>query len=151
MAITIERARNDEQSFVEQYQLMLQLHPEGGLAPLNTKKLAHAVYNALAHGIVFVARNGKGEAVGTLAMAELTYWYSDETFLSDIWFYVLPKYRKGAVGRKLMQAVRKEADNLDKVAFIAVSNPDRRFKKTPMALVSQTAGYVPMGHTTRIR
>lgn len=151
MSITIERATQTEESFTENFELMLKLHKEGGFAPLNVDKMARAVFQFIREGMVFVARNSAGEAVGTLAMTENSFWYADETFLCDVWFFVLPRYRKGAVGRNLMRAARDEADARGKMAFIAVKNLDRRPKKTRMALESQTAGYVPIGHTTQLR
>lgn len=151
MSITIERATQTEECFNENFELMLKLHKEGGFAPLNVEKMAGVVFRLIGEGMVFVAKNSAGDVVGTLAMTENSFWYADASFLCDVWFFVLPKYRRGAVGRKLMRAARDEADARGKMAFISVKNPDRRPKKTRMALESQTAGYVPIGHTTQLR
>lgn len=148
--VRIERAANDEQSFCDVFDLLIGLHRDGGYAPLDVSKASANCFRMLAEGMVFVARLPDGTAIGTLAMTELTFWYAQDTFLQDAWFYVRPEYRKGHVGVALMRAARDDAQARGKIAFITVNNPDRKPKRTTMALESQTAGYVPVGHTIKI-
>lgn len=142
---------NDEASFVEVYELTLELHREGGYAPLDNDKAAAAVYQVLTEGMVWVARDAAGVAIGTIGLTELKFWYSQESYLQDAWLYVRPAFRKGRVGVLLMQAARAEAQKRNKIALITVTSPDRRPKATPMTLDSQIAGYVPLGYTLRLR
>ena len=148
--LTIERAGADEASFAEVFDLTLALHKQGGFARMDYEKTAAAVYSTLKDGIVFVARNERREAIGTLGLSEQRFWYSQDTFLQDAWVYVRPAYRKGGVGVALMRAARDEAQRRGKICFITVHNPDRRSKKTAMSLESQTAGFVPLGYTIKL-
>lgn len=149
MSFTIEQADNSEETYMEVLELLMKLFEEGGFAPWDLDEATSAVYNTLSEGNVFVAKNDRGEMVGTIAMTEVAFWYSKTTFLHNLWFYVLPRYRRGKVGVELMKAVRQRADELKKLAFVNVDNPRRRTKKTKMTLVSQEAGYVPSGYTIR--
>lgn len=148
--LKIERLANDEQSFADMFELLLELHAAGGFAKLDADKAATNAYQMLAEGMTFMARV-KGKPVGLLVLAELSFWYADETFLQECAFYVKPEYRARDVGVRLLKAVREEADQRNKIAFVTINNPDRRPKKTTMSLESQTAGYVPLGYTLKIR
>lgn len=150
-SITIERAGPDEQSFVEVFELLVALHKEGGYAPLNGEKAAREVYSVLQEGMSFVARVPDGTVVGVLCLTESPFYYSDETFLHDRGFYVRPRYRKGRVGGLLLKAAQEEADRRGTVAFVNVTNPDRRPKKNGATLLAITAGYVPMGYLLKLR
>jgi GNAT superfamily N-acetyltransferase len=150
MQVTIERAKPDEASFTEVFELLLHLHAAGGYADLDVNKASDNCFRVIEEGMVFVARSEDGKAVGTLALTELSFWYSQETFLQDAWFFVLPEFRAGNVGVELMKAAREAAEEKSKIAFVTVNNPDRRPKKTRMTIESQVAGYAPLGHTTRI-
>lgn len=150
-SVTIERAGTDEQSFVDVFELLVALHKEGGYAPLNGEKAAREVFAALQEGMTFVARAQNGAVVGVLSLTESPYYYSDETFLHDRGFYVRPRYRKGRVGALLLKAATEEADRRGTVAFVNVTNPDRRPKKNGASLMAITAGYVPMGYLLKLR
>lgn len=148
--IVIERAGADEVAFSEVFGLLLELHRTGGYAVLDTETAARNAYAVLNEGMTFVARID-GQAVGTLALTELPFWYSKSTFLQDAWLYVKPEYRKGLVGVKLMRAARDEAQKRSQIAFVTLNNPDRRPKATVMSLESQVAGFVPVGYTLKLR
>lgn len=148
--IIVEKVKDDEASFTEVFALLLDLHKAGGYAALDVNTAATNAYTVLREGMTFVARKN-GEAVGTIALTEIPFWYSKTTFLQDAWLFVKPKHRRGKVGVMLMRAARDEAEKRKKIAFITVNNPDRRQKKTKASLESQTAGYVPLGYTLKIR
>lgn len=149
-AVTIAKAGTDESSFTEVFQLMVALHREGGYAPLDGTKAAAGVYATLKDDATFLARIN-GEAVGVLALAEIAFWYSQDTYLQDVGFYVKPEHRRGRIGVALMRAARAEAERRKKIALITVTSPDRPPKNTTMSLESQIAGYVPLGYTIKIR
>ncbi len=151
MSFTIEIAENDEKSFTDVFELLLQLHKEGGYAPLDADAAARHAYLVLSEGRSLVARSADGKSFGTLALAEQQFWYAQESFLQDAWVFVSPRHRRGKVGVELMRRARDLAQEAGKIAFVTVNNPDRRQKKTKMALVSQTAGYVPIGYSIKAR
>lgn len=147
--IEIEMAEPTEDSVFEIYDLLIKLHAEGGYSKLDHDKALENAYLVINEGMCFTARHN-GILVGTLALTELSFWYSRETFLQDAWFFVLPSYRFGQVGVKLMNAAKIAGDELNKIVFITVNNPDRKPKSTRMTTWSQVAGYVPLGHTVRL-
>lgn len=148
--IEIERAEVTEAAFSKVFALLVALHKEGGYAPLDVEKAAKNALDVMAEGMVFVAEID-GKPVGTIGLTELSFWYSPQTFLQDAWLFVLPQFRGGQVGVRLMQAARMEAERRNKVAFVTVNNPDRRPKATKQSLESQVAGFVPLGYTLKIR
>jgi GNAT superfamily N-acetyltransferase len=148
--IEIVKADVGEESFAEVFGLLLELHRTGGYAPLSTDKAALAALNVISEDMTFIARV-EGNAVGTIGMTELAFWYSEQTFLQDAWLFVKPEHRSGRVGVRLMQAARDEAQARGKLAFVTLNNPDRRQKATRMSLESQVAGFVPLGYTLKIR
>lgn len=148
--LEIVRAGADEASFNEVFSLLLDLHKAGGYAELDVETAAANAYAVLKEGMTFVAKID-GKAIGTLALTELEFWYSKQTFLQDAWLYVMPEHRRGVVGIQLMCAAKAEAQARNKIAFVTLNNPDRRPKATVMSLESQIAGYVPIGYTLKVR
>lgn len=148
--ITVEKAQADEAGFSEVFELLIQLHKEGGYAPMNVEKAAKATFLAIEEEMTFVARVNE-KPVGVIVMTEVAFWYSDDTFIQDVAFFVLPEHRGGNIGVSLLRAVRDEAQRRMKVALVTVSNPDRRPKRTTASLLAQTAGYVPLGYTIKLR
>jgi GNAT superfamily N-acetyltransferase len=152
-----------EDSFMDVFELMLELHKEGGYAPLDTRKAAGNVYSVMGEGMTFLARieaphetphgtDPAGLPVGVLALTELPFWYGADshTHLLDLGFYVLPRYRRGKVGVRLLMRARQEAQARSKVCLITVTSPDRRPRPTRATIQSQMAGFVPLGYTLRL-
>lgn len=150
MTFAVAPAGTDEATFVDVYALTLALHRQGGHAPLDNDKASAAVYRVLQEGMAWIARDQTGEPIGTLALTELAYWYSQATYLEGAWFYVRPEWRAGRVGVALLKAARAEAQARKRIALITITSPDRRPKRTPMTLESQLAGFVPLGYTLRL-
>lgn len=148
--LLLYRADDSQAAFAEVFDLLLGLHKDGGYAQIDVRKAAEHCLEVMREGMTFVARVN-GVSAGTIAMTEIPFWYSQTTYLHDAWFYVKPQFRGGKVGVRLMRAVKDEADKKDKIAFIAINNPDRKPKQTVMTVESQIAGYVPAGHILKIR
>lgn len=150
MTVTVERAGTDEATFADVFGLLVELHREGGFAPLNFDKATASVYRVLVEGMTFVARTETGEAIGVLGLTEAPFWYADETMLEGKWLYVRPEHRGSAAFKELLKAARAEADACGKIAFLIVDNPDRRPKRTASAIDAQLLGYVGIGYAKRI-
>lgn len=147
----IETAGNDEKTFCEIFALLIEFHREGGLAPLDLDDMSRNAYLTLTEGMTLVARDDDGAIAGMLALHDVKFWYSKTHHLRDAWFYVKPQYRGGDVGKELMQAAKKIADDKAMLLFIDVNNPDRRPKRTKALISCQTAGYVPIGFSLQLR
>ena len=148
--LRISRAKDDETSFEEILDMLIALHASGGYAPFNPVKAAEAAFRVMSEGMCWVARIG-GKPVGTLALTETAFWYGDTTFLHDAWFWVAPEHRAKDVGVALLKAAKAEAETRNKLCFVSMTNPDRRPKKTPATIVTQLAGYVPLGYTLTLK
>ena len=153
-AFTIEKAGDDEASFVAVYELALELYREGGYATLDNAKASASCYGALKQGMTWLARDAAGEPIGAIAMIEMAFHYSQQTFLESTGFYVRRAWRgapsRGRVGVGLLLAARKEAQQRSLIAFVTTDNPDRRSKATGMTIEAVIAGFVPLGYKLRI-
>ena len=61
---------------------------------LHWGRVSHKINSVLLDGIVFVVRDTDGNIVGSVGLEETDHWWSNENFLGDSWFYVLPKHRE---------------------------------------------------------
>jgi GNAT superfamily N-acetyltransferase len=53
-----------------------------------------------------------GVAVGSIGLHKTTPWYSDTPYLADGWLYVLPTYRRSAIGATLIEEAKKFAQEM---------------------------------------
>ena len=148
--IDVVRPENTEANFRLLFEMLLELHKIGGYAPLDVDKAAANTHDMLANGVVFIAYVD-GHPAGTIAGLELPFWYSQATHLQSIPLYVRAPFRKGNVGKRLLKAFSEEAERRNLIAFVTIDNPDRRPKATKVSIESQSAGYVPVGYTMKLR
>jgi GNAT superfamily N-acetyltransferase len=147
----IERAEASEQNFIEVFEMLLELHKEGGYALLDRSDSAEDVYAVMQEGMTFVARSAVGQPIGVLGLTEVGFWFNRKVkFLQGRWFYVRPAFRRAQVGVHLLRAARDEGQTRNSLVFVTVTNPDRRPKRTTMSLEAQIAGFVPLGYTIRL-
>lgn len=149
-AFTIDIAGTDEATFAAVFDLLVAEHAEAGIGPLNPEKTAEVCYRTLEQGMTLIARDKKGRIIGTMGISNKTFWYGDMPYLHDVWLYVAPEHRKKDVCRMLMKGARAIADARNLLLFVTIANPNRRTKTTPMGLIAQEAGYVPVGYTMRM-
>lgn len=151
MGITIERVPTNlgKELFKEVFGLILELHAEVGVAPLNPKKYGDQCYSVISQGMTFVAR-ADGVAVGTIGLIEDPFWYSDWSFLHDKWLYVRPEFRRNA-GFGLLRAARDEGLRLGRIVYIWNTNPDRKQKASPFGVEAQRLAFVPFGFMMRLK
>ena len=75
---------------------------------INTQKMINKINELLHKGIILVAIQDN-KIVGSIAGMPVTDWWSDESYLSDAWFYVLPESRKSDIAKKLITSFIKIA------------------------------------------
>jgi GNAT superfamily N-acetyltransferase len=51
-----------------------------------------------------------GMVIGSIAAFESEWWFSDEKFLAETWFYILPKYRNFKTARALLKKLKEYAN-----------------------------------------
>ena len=76
---------------------------------LHWGRVSHKINSVLLDGVVFVVRDEDGNIVGSVGLEETDHWWSNENFLGDSWFYVLPKHREIADGEKPSDLLLKTA------------------------------------------
>jgi GNAT superfamily N-acetyltransferase len=89
-----------------------------------------------------------GGLVGLLGIEDNELRYSDHHVLVDVYFFVLPEYRGGQVGTRLMKAATLEAERRSLPLFIRITNPVRAKKR---GRIGEIAGYIPVGYIVRLR
>jgi len=126
--------------------LVLEMHPEVGLEPLDADRTMDGVYDCLTNGVVFNAIDGDKLAGSVGAIAFAGWWYSTSVTLFDRWFYVRRDYRGGDVGTKLEAALRNEAESRNMRAYLALSNPNR----VKRGRVAEIGLFQPIGRIVRL-
>tara|TARA_R110000868_G_scaffold295629_2_gene555944 strand:- start:1809 stop:2249 length:441 start_codon:yes stop_codon:yes gene_type:complete len=96
------------------FNLLKQMHSETEMkvSPISTKKLLDAINSAIHDGVVLLAE-AKGKLVGSIGGMLNSDWWSDEEYLSDMWFYVSPKHRNSIIAIKLVKSFIKIAKEVN--------------------------------------
>ena len=83
--------------------LLKEMH-EGTILKIPNIKLellANKVDSLIKTGIVFISYNDEGMITGSIGGTYVCDWWSDEKYLSDLWFFVSKNYRKSRAGLML--------------------------------------------------
>jgi N-acetylglutamate synthase-like GNAT family acetyltransferase len=70
---------------------------------IKIKCLANKVDSVIKTGIVFVSYNNEKIITGSIGGTYVCDWWSDEKYLSDLWFFVSKNYRKSRAGLMLVK------------------------------------------------
>jgi hypothetical protein len=70
---------------------------------INPAKLSVKVNDAINRGAVVVAMNDQNKLLGSIGGIVSSDWWSEETFLADMWFYVYPMHRSSSAAIKLVK------------------------------------------------
>jgi hypothetical protein len=104
--------------------LLREMHTEIGVGRLDEDKARGAILPLIQSRQCIVATRGD-EIVGSVGLTLTSFWYSKDTFLTDMWFFVHPDHRNdknekgenGGHATKLIAAAKKVAD-LRKVPLV---------------------------------
>lgn len=77
----------------------------------------------------WVVEDDDRKVLGSIGIHKTSPWYSDEEYLADGWFYVLPEYRKSGVGQMLLDAAIEFAKDQKLPLIVGVFNMDDTGKK----------------------
>lgn len=97
------------------YKLLKRMHAESeGILPgVDDQKAMVTILNLIELRWVFIATTEDGrKLVGSIAVANDTPWYSKETSLIDMWWYVAPEYRSSGAAAALADAVIQETEEV---------------------------------------
>ena len=112
--------------------MLVEMHnnAEIKLTKLNTEKLVNKINEALHRGIIFVVHDGNN-IVGSIGGMVVSDWWSDETHLSDLWFYVSPSQRKSNAAMLLVKnfiKLAKEAKLTVRLGHVFSGDVERKDK-----------------------
>lgn len=104
------------------FRLLLAMHHENGVAPLDAGKVYGTIRDLIETGTVLVAEQD-GTLLGSVAWSEQAYWYSQKMRLSEWWFYVHPDHRRSGAARGLIEAAKVVAVKAGMPCEINLSSP----------------------------
>jgi hypothetical protein len=112
--------------------MLVEMHnnAEIKLTKLNTEKLVNKINEALHRGIIFVVHDDNN-IVGSIGGMVVSDWWSDETHLSDLWFYVSPSQRKSNAAMLLVKnfiKLSKEAKLTVRLGHVFSGDVERKDK-----------------------
>jgi len=98
-------------------------HDFPGETGLSEEKARDYMFRYLQGGVVFNAlQNGK--IVGSISLGEASLWWSEDRYLGDGWFYVLPKARKSRVAIRLINEAFRYGEERGLPVVIGIWNAD---------------------------
>jgi len=93
-------------------------------------------------GVILLAEE-KDIIVGAIVLGKTTIWWANKSLLTDLAFYVNPKYRHLGIQKKLLETVKEFADTLKMPVLIDVFNASEENEKLTRFLSIQ--GYKNVG------
>ena len=97
---------------------------------INSHKLVNKVNDIIHSGIVLVATE-QNQLLGSIGGTIGTDWWSDEQYLSDLWFYVYKDHRKSNIAKNMIVdfiKIGKEANMKIRLGHIFSGDLDRKDK-----------------------
>ena len=122
--------RADANDIKEVYELLIAMHDgtETYTSPMSEGKVLHMIKHMIDKGIVLVAEK-EGKIIGSQAGNLSSDWWSEEKFLSDVWFFVHPNNRKSRAAIKLVKCfikIGKELKVKVKLGHVYSGDMDRK-------------------------
>lgn len=117
------------------------------LCPINVVKSLQEVIRVTKEEVALMAMRGD-MLVGTMGLVRPTWWYGDDSFLTDRWNFIVDAEKNGDAGRLLDH----EAKEIAKAAGLPFINQgkirrqkDGGFLMMPRATISEASIYTPQG------
>lgn len=97
-------------------------------APVDPQRSMEFIYWVATskEGAVALMAFAGDKLVGSMGIVQTPYWYSRDTFLREVWMYVLPEYENRGVMAELLKEAKVIADLAGMSLFIAPTAKDRR-------------------------
>ena len=96
--------------------LLERMHEESPIAapPIHYPKLVAVLNDAMTNFLCAVAENQDGKLIGCAAAVMTEWFFSLETYVGDIFIYVLPAHRNSNAGTKLMRTIIRYAEQQER-------------------------------------
>lgn len=120
---------NNEQDMTRLLKLLVEhFVPEHSMGKLSAKNLNfNKGYGWLVHNVecgAWAVEGEDGQFIGSIGLHVTSPWYSDEKYLADGWFYVLPEHRNTGVGKALIDRAKEFAEDSNMPMILGVFNAD---------------------------
>lgn len=145
--ITIREPASPD-DLVALHKLLLVMGQEVSRAPVNPAKVMQVLVHAVSHPDAYTVLMAmdEGDLVGALCLAKSDFWYSDDAFLSDLFFFVLPQHRGGEAMPALIAAAEQIGAAADLQVILTINNPRRlRGSRAKFERVATLQNFVPAG------
>ena len=120
-----------EEDIADIYDLLMAMHKEVGLVPVDKMKTLRKIVEVIENGMAFLAFADK-RLVGSVGIAPANFWYSTSTHLQDYWTFVRPGFRKSRIAYNLLKRTKGFASKASIPLAIGVFSPDQAKRKNAM-------------------
>lgn len=123
--------------------LLMDMHDEAKSLPFGKPNRAR-ISNALSSCVKFVVHDDDDTLCGILALREGPWWFSTESFLGDLVFYVSPSYRASPAATLLLRKAKAYAKERNLPLMMSIVHPEDQERKRLFFL---RHGFSPAGHS----
>jgi GNAT superfamily N-acetyltransferase len=121
--------KTDEKDMTRLLELLVgNFAPEHSMGKLSAKNFnLNKSYAWMVQNVEYGAwavEDSEGKFVGSIGLHTASPWYSDEQYISDGWFYVLPEHRNTGVGKVLLDHAKEFAKNFNLPLIVGVFNSE---------------------------
>lgn len=147
----LERIPMTQDACTEMGAFNIAFHTEYGFLPLSVEKGMKSIIDSATAGLAFFVRNAYGAPVASMGLQVGEYSdYSEAKVIWNKWLHVRPdRYETGAF-KILLRAAKDEATRIGLPLILA-----RSYRRTEIGgafgRVSESVGFVPIGHDTMMR
>jgi len=121
--------------------LLMDMYDEAKEHPFGKPNRAR-IANALSPCTKFVVHDDDGTLCGLIALREGPWWFSTESFLGDLVFYVSPAYRASRAAFLLLRRAKEYARERNLPLMLSIVHPVDLERKRTLYL---RAGFTPAG------
>ncbi len=127
---------------------LLPMHAEVGRAPLDHKKMLANVAHSVMRHAAYVVEDVSGDEpriIASMGLIELDYWYSQDSYLSEVWFYVHPDYRDGEAARLLLAEARQLSERTGLSVMLVAFSEKRQRPRNGLERIATQVSFAPAG------
>ena len=109
----IRQATVLDSSFILSMLVAMHEESEFKLGPIDPKKFSQSVLSVINDGICLVAIGDDNKFLGSIGGVYSSEWWTNETILGDIWFYVYPEHRNTKAAIQLIKKFIEAGDGMN--------------------------------------
>lgn len=121
--------------------LLKEMHAEVGIGKFDEERFSNTIQSVCTNSIAIVAEID-GELVGSIGISVDKWWYSNDSFLADVWTFVHPSARNTRAAALMISEARAMAKRLNAPLVLGIFN---RVEIERKAKFYARQGLTPMG------